>query len=408
MATPVPNAIAHGPAAGTGNRSAARLRRRIVGLLLAFGVWNTTAAAGPPVIEGCPVFPPDHVWNTPIDTLPVHPNSAAWVNNISTSGPTVRSFLHPDFGPDGGIPYVVVNSNQPFFAVTFEYAGESDPGPYPIPTNAPIEGGAGSTGDRHVLVLDKDRHRLYELFAAYPNPDGSWHAGSGASFDLNAYDLRPETWTSADAAGLPILPGLVRYDEIAAGEIAHAVRFTAARTRREYLWPARHYASTLTGADFPPMGLRMRLKADYDISGFNATNRVILRALKTYGMILADNGTSWFITGTIDPRFDNEVLAELKTVPATAFEAVDGRYLMRDPDSGQARSPDPVFHAIAAQRDTVTLVMELLPNLVHRVEWTDTLSADWVPFEAFTPTDVVHTIMEYPALTGRCFYRIRR
>jgi len=206
----------------------------------------------PPEVAGCAVFPSDNVWNTPVDTLPVDANSAAYVATIGAD-----AYVHADFGSgtwEGGpigIPYVDVPGSQPLVDVTFDYADESDPGPYPIPPDAPIEGGPDSDGDRHVLVVDRDNCILYELFYAFPQPDESWHAGSGAIFDLDSHDLRPETWISADAAGLPILPGLVRYDDVAAGEIRHAIRFTAPQTRRAYVWPARHYASSLTGEQYP-------------------------------------------------------------------------------------------------------------------------------------------------------------
>jgi hypothetical protein len=222
-------------------------------------------------------------------------------------------------------------------AVSFDYADESDPGPYPIPDDAPIEGGSQSTGDRHVLVLDRDNCVLYELFDASPNPDGSWHAGSGAVFDLNSHDLRPAGWTSADAAGLPILPGLARYEEVASGEIDHALRFTAPKTRRDYVWPARHHASNLTAPQYPPMGQRFRLKAGFDVSGFSNDAKIILQALKTYGMMLADNGSAWFISGAPDERWNNDVLRELHQVHGSDFEAVDVSSLMVDPDSGQAQ-----------------------------------------------------------------------
>jgi hypothetical protein len=221
--------------------------------------------------------------------------------------------------------------------VSFEYADESDPGPYPVPPDAPVEGGPATTGDRHVLIVDRDRCTLYELYAAYPQLDGSWRAGSGAVFDLRSNALRPATWTSADAAGLPILPGLVRYEEVAAGAIRHAVRFTASRTQRAYVWPARHYASSSTDPTRPPMGQRFRLKAGFDVSPFPARVQVILNALKTYGLILADNGSSWFISGVPDERWDNDELRALNQVHGHDFEAVDGTSLMVSPDSGQAR-----------------------------------------------------------------------
>ena len=294
----------------------------------------------PPQVAECAVFPADNVWNAPVDTLPVDANSDAYVATIGAA-----DYVHADFGSgtwDGGpigIPCVGVPGTQPEVAVTFYYDDESDPGPYPIPPDAPIEGGPDSDGDRHVLVVNRDNCTLYELFYAFPQPDGSWHADSGAVFDLNANALRPESWTSADAAGLPILPGLVRYDEVVEGEIRHALRFTAPQTRRAYIWPARHYASQLTGEQYPPMGQRFRLRADFDISGFSPEVQVILRALKTYGMILADNGAAWFISGVPDERWDNDVLHELHQISGSVFEAVDVSSLMVDPDSGQVQSP---------------------------------------------------------------------
>ncbi|UCD77622.1 MAG: hypothetical protein JSW26_19700 [Desulfobacterales bacterium] len=289
-------------------------------------------------LEGCPIFPADNLWNTPVDDLPVDSSSNAYIATIGAN-----RGLHPDFGSGTwaggpiGIPYTIVDGSQPEVNVDFDYADESDPGPYPIPADAPIEGGSLSSGDRHVLVLDRDYCILYELYAAYPQPDGSWEAGSGAVFDLNSNALRPEGWTSADAAGLPILPGLMRYDEVASGEIQHAVRFTAPQTRRAYVWPARHFASSLTDAAYPPMGKRFRLKAGFDHSGFSEEVQVILRALKKYGMILADNGSAWYISGAPDPRWDNDVLVnELAQVNGSDFEAVDETFLMVDPESGQA------------------------------------------------------------------------
>lgn len=289
-----------------------------------------------PTLSGCPVFPVDHVWNTPVDALPVHPNSAAYIASI---GPDTG--LHPDFGAglwEGapiGIPYNLANAATPRYAFRFDYADESDPGPYPVPANPRIEGGS----DRHLIVLDTDTCKLYELFDV-DLTGATWSAGSGAIFDLTGYALRPDGWTSADAAGLPILPGLVRYDEVAAGEIRHALRFTASVTQRAYLWPARHYASSATDPDLPPMGLRLRLRADFDTRGFSPEVRVILEALKKYGMILADNGSDGFISGAPDDRWDNDTLvAELRRVKGADFEAVDTSSLMLDPDSGRARRP---------------------------------------------------------------------
>ena len=304
---------------------------------------GVTMAQTGPSLAGCPILPADNVWNTPIDGLPIDPNSAAYIATIG-----VDRGVHPDFGSglwEGapiGIPYNIVPGTQPKVKITFDYDDESDPGPYPLPPGAEIEGGYNSDGDRHILVLDKDDCMLYETWSTYPQPDGSWQAGSGAIFDLQSNALRPSGWTSADAAGLPILPGLVRYDEVASGEIRHAIRVTVPKTREEFIWPARHYASNLTGLNYPPMGQRFRLKADFDISGFSPTVQVILRALKRYGMILADNGSAWFISGVPDSRWNNDVLVgELAQVTGSDFEAVDESSLMIDPDSGQARQEGP-------------------------------------------------------------------
>jgi hypothetical protein len=291
--------------------------------------------AAVPTPTGCPIFLADHIWNAPVDGLPLDPSSAAYINTIGADGR-----LHPDFGSDTwagfpiGIPYVIVSGAQPKVPVSFVYADESDPGPYPIPPDPPIEGDPEGDGDRHVLIIDQDNCLLYELFAAHLENDG-WYAGSGAIFDLRGYALRPDGWTSADAAGLAIFPGLVRYDEVAAGEIRHAIRFTASETRKDYIWPARHYASKLTGSQYPPMGQRFRLKASFDISGFSSEVQVILQAMKTYGIILADNGSDWFISGVPDERWDNELLRELRQVRGADFEAVDVSSLMLYPDSGQ-------------------------------------------------------------------------
>jgi hypothetical protein len=270
---------------------------------IAAAVELATGSPGRADVAGCPMFPADNIWNARVDSLPVHPRSDDYISSIGRD-----TGLHPDFGSgtwDGGpigIPYTTVPGTQPRVNVTFGYADESDPGPYPIPPDPPIEGGPSSTGDRHVLIVDRDECKLYELYAAYPQPDGSWHAGSGAVFDLHSNALRPTTWTSADAAGFPILSGLARYDEVASGEIRHALRFTARRTQRAYVWPARHFASSITDPSVPPMGQRFRLKASFDLTPFPPEVRVILQALKTYGMKLADNGSDWFISGAPDPR----------------------------------------------------------------------------------------------------------
>jgi hypothetical protein len=295
----------------------------------------------PPQIAGCDIFPADNIWNTAVDDLPIHPNSADYINAIGAD-----RRLHPDFGsgvwpPDStspiGIPFVVVSGSQPYVPVIFFWwPDESDPGPYPIPPDAPIEGGPDAEGDRHVLVLEKDNCFLYEMYYAFPQPDGSWEAANGAVYDLHSHALRPDGWTSADAAGLPILPGLVRYEEVASGEIRHALRFTAPQTQAAYLWPARHHASGLTDPIYPPMGLRLRLRADYDISGFAPEVQTILRAFKTYGIILADNGSPWYISGAPDERWDNDILRQLRIITGADFEAVDVSSLLVDLDSGQA------------------------------------------------------------------------
>lgn len=258
-----------------------------------------------------------------ITSAPVDPSSATLIASCGLRN------LHPDFGTtyDGapnGIPYVVVHAGQPKVPVTFDYDDESDPGPYPIPPNAPIEGGSGSDGDRHVLVVDWDAWKLYELYDAHPIDGGaSWHAGSGAVFDLSSNALRPAGWTSADAAGLPIFPGLVRYDEVMEQHaIEHALRFTCPRTRKAYLSPARHYASSDTSSKLPPMGMRVRLRADFDTTSYPPPVRVILRSMMRYGMLLADNGSGWFVSGAPDPRWNDDELAALARVPSSAFDVV--------------------------------------------------------------------------------------
>lgn len=279
--------------------------------------------AGGPSVGGCQVLPSDNPWNTRVDALAVHPKSAAWVATIGTS-----ARVHPDFGTfweDApiGIPFTTVAAGQARVPITFDYADESDPGPYPIPPNAPIEGGASADGDRHVLVVDTASCTLYELYAAYPQGGGtSWTAGSGAVWDLSSNALRPDGWTSADAAGLPILPGLVRYDEVQAGRIEHAIRFTASQTQRGYIAPATHFASSSTDVNRPPMGARLRLKASYDCTWMSHDARVICVALKEYGMLLADNGSNWYISGAHDPRWDDDALGDLKQIPGSSFEAV--------------------------------------------------------------------------------------
>lgn len=287
----------------------------------------------------CSILPSNNIWNTPIDKLPVDKNSDIYIQTIG-----LTKNLHPDFGSGLwnnapiGIPYTIVDGDQKKVFVQFEYADESDKGPYPIPDNPLIEGGEDSNGDRHILIVDKDNCILYELYSAYKNPDGSWRAGSGAIFDLNSNSLRPDSWTSADAAGLPILPGLVRYDEVAAGEIKHMIRFTVPKTQRKYKWPARHYASSITDEKYPPMGQVFRLKNSVNISTFSKEAQVILTALKKYGMILADNGSAWFISGVPDERWNNDAINELKQIKGSDFEAVDISSLMVNANSGEAKS----------------------------------------------------------------------
>ena len=279
---------------------------------------NDTDTASSPALGTRRVFPADNPWNADVSAQPVDPGSATLIASCG-----VRN-LHPDFGSVYGIPYTFAGSTTPRRNVTFDYADESDPGPYPIPDGAPIEGGASSTGDRHVLVVDTVAWKLYELFDAHPlNGGTSWSAGSGAVFDLASNALRPLYWTSADAAGLPIFPGLVRYDEaVIKGTIDHAVRFTCPRTRKGFIAPARHYASSDTSSALPPMGMRVRLKASYDVSAYPAEVQVILRAMKKYGMILADNGSGWYVTGAPDPRWSDDRLGALKQVPSSAFEVI--------------------------------------------------------------------------------------
>ena len=306
-----------------------------------------------PVVGGCSVLPADNIWNTPVDQFPVAANSSAWVNTIGAT-----RTVHADFGAglyDGGpigIPYITVPETQTKYPAAFTYASESDPGPYAIPLNAPIEGGSQSTGDRHALAIDTDHCILYELYAAYPQA-ASWVAGSGAIFNLLSNALRPSGWTSTDAAGLPVFAGLVRYDEIAAGEIRHAIRFTVPQTQRAFVWPARHYASSLTGTQYPPMGARFRLRAGFDISGYSPANQVILRALKKYGMMLADNGSAWYLSGAPDSRWDNDDLHQLGLLHGSDFEAVDVSSLLIDPNSGQAKQSTTVSVTVSPSAATV-------------------------------------------------------
>ncbi len=316
--------------------------------LLAIAALAAAAAstAAPPMIAGCPIFPANNIWNVPVDTLPVHANSANFVASIGNN-----AGLHMDFGSGTwngrpmGIPFTTVPSNQPKMPISFGYFDESDPGPYPIPADIPIEGGAAfPSGDRHGIVIETGTCTLYETYhltqtPAWPATPTSWQAGAGAVWSLNSHALRPAGWTSADAAGLPILPGLIRYEEVAAGEITHALRFTADVTRKAYVWPARHFASNNTNPNVPAMGQRFRLKASKNLSGYSQDIQVIFTAFKRYGIILADNGSNWYIGGEHNPAWDDDILVSaFRTLKGADFEAVDVSSLMLSSDSGQIRS----------------------------------------------------------------------
>jgi hypothetical protein len=282
-------------------------------LLVAGG--GSAAALRLPGAPRCPIFPKSNAWNRPVDSLPVAANSAVLIRSMGSS-----TGLHPDFGSgtwDGGpigIPFNVVSRKTARVKLGFDYADQSDKGPYPIPRNVKLEHG----GDRHALLIDRSSCKLYEVYALHGR-----HAGSGAIWSLRSNKVRPAGWTSADAAGLPIFPGLVRWDEVRRGKIDHALRFTVERTRKAYIYPARHSASDSTNPSLPPMGLRVRLKADYPIDSFPPQARIVLAALKRYGMIVADNGTDWYISGAPDPHWDNDALHALSRVKGSAFEVVD-------------------------------------------------------------------------------------
>jgi len=292
--------------------------------ILAVLLYAASIGSSPlPSAPNCPLFPPTNVWNKTITHLPRHPNSAAFLRTIGLTSP-----LHPDFGAPSiyGIPINVVGGTQPKVPVQFYYPAESDKGPYPIPLQPKIEAG----GDRHILIVDRDACKLYEIYDAQ-KINGRWQAGSGAIWDLRSNLLRPDGWTSTDAAGLPILPGLIRFDEVAKGVINHAVRFTAPRTRSFHIFPARHHAGVSTATSYPPMGLRLRLKASVNIAGFSPRNRVILTALKRYGMILADNGSPLFITGASNPAWNDDDLHQLQRITTADFEVVDTRTFRNGP-----------------------------------------------------------------------------
>jgi hypothetical protein len=328
---------------------------RVLAVVAALTLAVAAPAAGAPSLasSGCPLFPADNVWHADVSRLPLHPRSGAYLASMGTG-----AGIHADFGSgtwEGGpigIPYTVVAAGQARVPVRFGYAGESDPGPYPIPPDAPVEGGPDAAGDRHVLVVQAGSCRLYELFDAHREGAG-WRAGSGAVWNLRSNRLRPAGWTSADAAGLPILAGLVRYEEVARGRIDHAIRVTVDRSQAGYLWPARHQAGQ-GGASLPPMGLRLRLKAGVDVGGFPGQARVILQAMRTYGLVVADNGSSGFIGGVPDERWDNDALHQLGRVTLADFEAVDTAPLRVSPASAAFRgaprttpAPDPALDAAA-------------------------------------------------------------
>jgi hypothetical protein len=306
--------------------------------MAAAAVWAASVTIAVPVTASaalvpgsrCGVFPANNIWNTRIDSLPVNPMSDRWLRSADAA----TTNLHPDFGPPSyGIPFDVVGRAHATVSIDFLYADESDPGPYPFDARTPIEGGS----DRHALTVQRGTCKLYELYDARWN-GGNPTAGSGAIFDLGSNALRHDSWTSADAAGLPILPGLVRWDEVADGKIAHAIRFTVGCTRDQHIWPARHDAG-VNDPDCPPMGARFRLKSDFDLTSFSHKARVVLRAMQRYGMFVADNGSNWYFQGTVDDHWTNALLDELKSVPASAFEAVDESACIVKPSSARAACP---------------------------------------------------------------------
>ncbi len=310
-----------------------------LGILTVASAPATQAAATLPG-TACRPFPADSWFHADVSKLPVHARSAAWMSHMS---PGVR--LHPDFGPSYGaqsvpygIPITIVDGTHARVRVTFDYAAESDNILYPLGADTKVEGGQWKTGDRHTIVVRKDNCRVYETWASRKG-NRTWAAGSGASWLLTRYGLRPYGWTSADAAGLPILPGLLRYDEIQSGLVDHAIRFTTDVTDRRFLWPARHQAGSVNDLNYPPMGARFRLKASYVIgSGLRADTKTVLKAMKRYGLVLADNGSPWFFQGTADTRWPEGLLDQLKQVPASAFEAVDTSSLMISSGSMQVKT----------------------------------------------------------------------
>jgi hypothetical protein len=324
---------------------------------IARGLTPARVGVSGPLLPGtaCPAFPADNVWNTPVTGLPVDARSAAWLEHMAAGS----TFLHSDYGPAGGgalpygIPWQITSRHPKFVRVRFQYASQSDRGPYPFSARTAIEGGASATGDRHALMVDPATCVLYELYDAAYHPNNRSTAGSGAIWNLRSNRLRPAGWTSADAAGLPILPGLVNYDEVTSGHIDHAIRMTAQTTSTSYLWPARHQAGSTTNLDYPPMGARFRLKSGFRLPASRCARpcQVVITAMKTYGLILADNGSNWYFGGTADRRWTDTMVDQLKQIPADAFQAVDERCLMVNPNSGQARQPGtPAYDSACTKR----------------------------------------------------------
>lgn len=380
--------------------------------LLAVCIVSTPASAVPhPSAPACEIFPANNVWHSDISTLPVHPRSAQWLASMDA----VTTDLHPDFGPSGlaqpyGIPYDIEDASSPTTTVDFSYPSESDPGPYPFGADSTVEMGS----DHHVLMLDRDACVLSELYDADWN-GGDPQAGSGAVWDLRSNALRPRDWTSADAAGLPIFAGLIRRDEIAAGVIDHAIRVTAERTDTSYVWPARHQAGAADDPTLPPMGARFRLKAGFNLEGFSQEARIVLTAMKRYGLILADNGSNWFFGGAAEDGWSNDVLDELKSVPASAFQAVDGTLLMVDPDSAAFRLRDPssITGSLSRRRIRLgrrsTLSGRLTPPHAGSKVWLQRLRGGrWRNVKSrLLGEDGVYAFRIRPGAEGRFAYRAR-
>ena len=376
-----------------------RIGRALAVIAMVISVAVPSAAIPPPGAPACAVFPSNNVWHADISKLPVNKHSSAWLSSMNAGS----THLHPDFGPSGGfpygIPYDVVPSSHPKVFLTFDYADESDKGPYPFDQSTKIEGGSSASGDRHAIMIDSGTCTLYELYDARYSSSGST-AGSGAIWSLKSNVLRPAGWTSADAAGLPIFAGLVRLDEVRAGNVDHAIRVTAQRTDMSYIWPARHQAGAAHDADLPPMGARFRLKAGYDISHFQADTQVVLRAMKKYGLIVADNGSNWYFQGTAENGWDTTMLDQLKTVPASAFEAVDESSLMVASGSGAVKSTssspapprDRVTRSSSTPRPTGSIVET--PSVIRKA--TPSQTASGPPSATPTPTPTARVVAVRP------------